>query len=290
MISKLTLGTAQFGLNYGVANKIGKIKYSEAKEIINYAEKNNIKTIDTASAYGESEKLLGQIGISGFDVVTKLPKIVNPIKNFENWFKDSLNLSLQRLKINKLSTIMIHNSDDLFGENGKSLIKFLYQAKENSIVDNIGISIYSPNEINKILNVFNFDVIQAPLNPFDNRIVTSGWMDELYKRDIKVHIRSIFLQGLLLMPYEKIPKYFYKFKSNLKQWHDWNINNNFTSIETCIGFINSFERIDKIIVGIDNLNQLQEIIKLINIRDNKFKNMDLVSNDINLIDPSRWSL
>jgi predicted aldo/keto reductase-like oxidoreductase len=92
------------------------------------------------------------------------------------------------------------------------------------------------------------------------------------------------------MPYEKIPKYFYKFKSNLKQWHDWNINNNFTPIETCIGFINTFERIDKIIVGIDNLNQLQEIIKLINIRDNKFKNMDLLSNDINLIDPSRWSL
>ena len=290
MISKLTIGTAQFGLNYGVANKIGKIKYSEAKEIINYAEKNNIKTIDTASAYGESEKLLGQIGVSDFDVITKLPKIVNPIKNFENWFKDSLNLSLQRLKINKLSTIMIHNSDDLFGENGKSLIKFLYQAKEDSIVDNIGISIYSPNEINKILNMFNFDVIQAPLNPFDNRIVTSGWMDELYKRNIKVHIRSIFLQGLLLIPYEKIPKYFYKFKSNLKQWHDWNINNNFTSIETCIGFINSFERIEKIIVGIDNLNQLQEIIKLINIRDNKFKNMDLESNDINLIDPSRWSL
>ena len=98
MISKLTIGTAQFGLNYGVANKIGKIKYSEAKEIINYAEKNNIKTIDTASAYGESEKLLGQIGISDFDVITKLPKIVNPIKNFENWFKDSLNLSLQDSK------------------------------------------------------------------------------------------------------------------------------------------------------------------------------------------------
>ena len=185
---------------------------------------------------------------------------------------------------------MIHNSDDLFGENGKSLIKFLYQAKEDSIVDNIGISIYSPNEINKILDMFNFDVIQAPLNPFDNRIVTSGWMDELYKRNIKVHIRSIFLQGLLLIPYKKIPKYFYKFKSNLKQWRDWNINNNFSSIETCIGFINSFDRIDKIIVGIDNLSQLQEIIKLTNIRDNKFKKMDLASNDINLIDPSRWSL
>ena len=80
MISKLTIGTAQFGLNYGVANKIGKIKYSEAKEIINYAEKNNIKTIDTASAYGESEKLLGQIGISDFDVITKLPKIVTLLK------------------------------------------------------------------------------------------------------------------------------------------------------------------------------------------------------------------
>ena len=88
MISKLAIGTAQFGSIYGIANKTGKIKYSEAKKIINYAEKNNIKTIDTATAYGESEKLLGQIGISDFDVITaKLPKIVNPIKNFENWFK-----------------------------------------------------------------------------------------------------------------------------------------------------------------------------------------------------------
>ena len=130
MISKLAIGTAQFGSIYGIANKTGKIKYQEAKEIIKFAEKNNIKTIDTASAYGESEKLLGQIGISDFDVITKLPKIINPIKNFDNWFKDSINLSLQRLKINKLSTIMIHNSNDLFGENGKSLIKFLYQASK----------------------------------------------------------------------------------------------------------------------------------------------------------------
>ena len=89
MISKLAIGTAQFGSIYGIANKTGKIKYSEAKEIIKFAKKNNIKTIDTASAYGESEKLLGQIGINDFEVITKLPKIINPVKNFENWFKES---------------------------------------------------------------------------------------------------------------------------------------------------------------------------------------------------------
>jgi aryl-alcohol dehydrogenase-like predicted oxidoreductase len=289
MNSKLTLGTAQFGLDYGVANKSGKIDFLNAKKIIDFAKKNGISTLDTASAYGKSEKLLGEIGIRDFEIITKLPKIPNEIKSVDEWFEENFYKSLERLKINSLSTLMVHNVSDILHEHGSALIKLLEKAKEDLLINKVGISIYSPYDLDSILNIYNFDVIQAPLNPLDTRLIESGWMDRLPQKNIDIHIRSIFLQGLLLMPYKDIPSKFNIFKHKLKEWHQWNDQNKIKPLETCIRFANSFDNVSKIIFGVDSLSQLSEIYKLSKVKNKKIQDLDIATNDDILIDPSRWS-
>ena len=98
---KIALGTAQFGSNYGIANKSGKINYKEAKKILKLAKKNKINTIDTAINYLDSEKILGKIGVRKFNIVTKLPAIPKKNKNIEKWIRSKIHKSLKRLKIKR---------------------------------------------------------------------------------------------------------------------------------------------------------------------------------------------
>ena len=286
---KLALGTVQFGLNYGISNDNGLVNKNQAKLILSQAFKSNINTLDTAAVYGVSERILGEIGINNFNVLTKLPPVPENQENIRKWAIDSIYSSMKKLNVSSIYALLLHNSVDILGEKGKVLNEVLQEFKHKGSIEKIGASIYDTAELDDIENSdIHFDIIQAPFNVFDRRLELSGWLSRLENSDTEVHIRSVFLQGLLLLSSEARPKYFAKWEGHFKLWDDWLEDNDISSLEACLNFVKSYSNVDKIIVGVTNVKQLLEIISIFEDNDNKMTPESLISNDQLLINPTNW--
>ena len=287
---KLTLGTAQFGLDYGVANAIGQVDKDETIKILTFAKQEGIDTLDTAIEYGDSEKRLGQAGIGSWNIITKLPEARVEHSDINYWVNSQINNSLLRLNVLSVYGILLHRPLQLLEKNGPQLWNSLKGLKERSVVKKIGFSVYGPDELEKLWNArFIPDIVQAPYNIFDQRLKDSGWLSKLNDNKIEVHTRSVFLQGLLLMPSDKRPKYFSKWNNLFNEWDLWLKTDNISGLEAALNFALSEYLIDKIIVGVDNKTQLSEVIsaskkytlcvpKILNTTDEK------------LINPSLWDM
>tara|TARA_B100000963_G_scaffold296499_1_gene267654 strand:- start:4368 stop:5240 length:873 start_codon:yes stop_codon:yes gene_type:complete len=288
-MTKLSLGTVQFGLNYGVANQVGKIKFEEVKKIIEFAKKSKISLIDTAVSYGDSEKIIGDIGIRDFKFVSKLPSIPKNCLDIDLWVEKNIKNTLMHLGLKTLYGLLVHNYQNLTGRFSKKLINALNRLKIDGLVKKIGISIYDPSEYEKIVHLNRFDIVQAPLNIIDRRLVESGLLSKLYSQKIEVHTRSVFLQGLLLMPREKIPKNFNRWSKIWDKWSSEIKKNKLDVIETCLLYPLSIPEIDHVIVGVDNVNQLKDIIKKSKSQNKQSDMSFMISNDQLLINPTNWN-
>jgi len=284
---KLSIGTAQFGSNYGISNKTGKIGAIEGKKIIDFAESAGINSIDTAVSYGDSEKSLGDIGISKFDVVTKIPSCKAKKNEIFNWVLNEVDNSILRLKQDKIFGLLVHDTHDLVSDNGHEIFNAMSYLKKTNKVSKIGISAYSPTQILEVTDRYNIDLVQAPLNILDRRLVESGCLASLKNKNIEVHTRSCFLQGLLLSDLSEIPFQFTKWKELFYSWHNWLKANNKNALQTCLSYPLSIKGIDRVIVGIDSLKQLKEIFSS-RIYNEAFDFPDIHSSDENLINPMNW--
>lgn len=285
---KLALGTAQFGLNYGIANQQGQITLDNAKSILSYAMDNGITTLDTAIGYGDSEKRLGEAGVENWQVVTKLPSATENCQDLESWVKEAVVNSTKRLNVKKLYGLLLHRPFELLGKDGNALFRALQQVKREGMVQKIGISIYDPSELDQLCNRFRFDLVQAPFNIVDRRILTSGWLRQLHDSGIEIHTRSIYLQGLLLMKSSKRPEKFGRWEPLWKMYDTWLKDNDVSPLQACLSFPSSFDEIGKIIVGVDSLQQLKEVVRSTDVSVPPIAD-ELASDDLELIDPARWA-
>ena len=289
MNSRLALGTVQFGLRYGVANQIGQVSRDEAAAILNYALGMGLDTIDTAIAYGESEERLGEIGVAQWQIISKLPALPETISDVAAWVTDEVLGSLSRLKVSRLHGLLLHRSQELIGHRGDTLYRTLVALKDQGRVGKIGVSIYDPDELDALWPQFSLDLVQAPFNILDRRIATSGWLTRLHNAGTEVHIRSVFLQGLLLMEPTNRPASFTRWQSLWDQWHRWLDVEALTPLQACLGFATSQAEIDRVVVGVDSLKQLREILASVAVPI-PTPPPTLKSDDLDLINPSRWKL
>jgi aryl-alcohol dehydrogenase-like predicted oxidoreductase len=283
---KLVIGSAQLGMNYGLFNN-KKISLKEFKKIEDIILKSKINFIDTATSYGDSEKIIGNSKLRNLHILTKIKLPDKKNINVKIWLLKEISKSLSKLKIKKIYGVLIHNYKDLLGKYGKNYLLSLQELKRKKIIKKIGISVYDPLEIKKILKFWKPDLIQIPLNPLDNRILNSGLIDILKRVRVKIFARSIFLQGLLINEDSSfaINK---KYKILLNKFKNWCYKNNVSLLEGCLHFVKQFKKIDYIVVGFNNYNQLKEIIEV-------FKKKQIIvprkfsTSKINLIDPRKWN-
>lgn len=259
MQNKLAIGTAQFGLDYGVSNFSGRTSPSEVQKILSYARTIGISVLDTAVAYGNSETQLGAANVQGFDIVSKLPPLQDNVGNIEKWCTQHVSESLSKLKIAKLHAVLLHKPADLLGSRGAELLKALKLAQEMNFTHKIGYSIYSVEELPPLLNVLVPELLQVPFNILDTKLVSTGWADRLKQMNVEIHVRSIFLQGLLLMMPSTRPEKFLRWSNLWKEWDSFLHEANLTEIEACVRFAHNFPQLDRIIVGVENCNQLAHI-------------------------------
>tara|TARA_B100000767_G_scaffold274240_1_gene306626 strand:+ start:1753 stop:2601 length:849 start_codon:yes stop_codon:yes gene_type:complete len=279
---KLTIGTAQFGLRYG-ANK-EKIKKSEIKKITSVLKINSIEHFDTAMSYGESEKVIGDIK-NKKKVITKIKLPSKKPKDLKKWFNRKLLRSLQKLKAKSLYGLLIHDTSDILGKNNEFLNIILDYQKKNLIM-NVGISVYEPKEIKKILQFWIPDIVQFPLNIFDQRFLKNSLLKKLKKLNIKIYARSCFLQGMLLNDHLKLGNI--KSQKLFKKYKKWCSINKINQITACLHFIKKIKHVDYLIIGFDNVIHLNQIINSFN------KKLFFVPNIFNcnekkFIDPRKWS-
>ena len=286
---KLALGTAQFGLKYGLANMADKVPGDMVEQLLKIASAFNITMLDTAIAYGDSEQVLGLYNLAKFEVVSKLPAVPSNCLNVEEWVLEQTMSSLKRLKTDKLNDLLLHRPAQLLGTNGEKIYKSILKLKEQGMVEQIGVSVYGPDELSELIKRFDFDVIQAPMNIFDRRMENTGMLKQLKKAGVAIHVRSAFLQGLLLMPSEKTPVYFTPWTPLIKHYHQWLNQQSLSPLQACLSYLNQHGDIDKIIVGVDDIWQLKQIIAAIDTPITDIPDF-LQSEDEGLINPSRWQL
>lgn len=285
---KIALGTAQFGSMYGIANRTGQISLEQGRDILARARKGDIKTLDTAVSYGDSETMLGSIGCSSWNVISKLPAIPAGITDISSWVQSEVRLSLERLRIPTLNGLLLHRPSDLLGLHGEALAENLLDLKTSGMVSKLGLSIYSPDELEPLTGFPVIDIVQAPMNIVDRGLASSGWLGKLDQRHVEIHTRSTFLQGLLVMSPAVRPAWLIKWSEIFELWDAWINETGMSRIEACLAHVRSYEQIDQIVVGVDSVGQLNEIIGALEVPPLRAPT-SLESDDQHLINPSLWA-
>lgn len=277
---KFIIGTANFSQTYGA--KPINVSNSEILKILNLAKKNNINTIDTAEAYLKKNNNLKK-NYKTFKISTKIFADSKWISL--DFCQTKLQNHFKSFACKKIETLLFHDTRILLTKKGEKIFKNLETLKKKKYFNKIGISIYDINSLSKLITKYDFDVVQCPYNILDKRILTTGWFDKLKIQNKEIHVRSIFLQGLLVNPLIYKKKYFKKWQNFFFNWFQFLKIEGMSPIDYCLNDLLRYN-FDKIIIGINSKKNLNEIINFKKIDKKKMKDFNI--NDNKLIDPRNW--
>lgn len=246
-MGKLVLGTVQFGLQYGV-NSQGRPSEASVREILARAQEGGITTLDTSSAYGNAEELLGRCMPEGaLRVVSKYPKGEIPVR-------EMFDTTLKRLGTERLYGYLLHHFQ-LFRER-PSIWEEIISLREEGKVQKIGFSLYSPAELDFILDSgVPFDLLQFPYNIFDRQF--EPYMADLHSRGVEIHVRSTFLQGLFFMDRNALPGKLQPLKKYLLELDRRSSESGLSIDELALNYNLQNPCIDGVLIGVDNVEQLE---------------------------------
>ena len=281
MLDKIAIGTVQFGLEYGINNTTGQIKRDEISKILNRCKEVGIMHIDTASAYGNAEEVLGEtIQLEGltnsFQITTKYKG--DRVNNLSL----STQESLQKLKVEKLHCQMFHSYQDF--KHTEYLIK-------PDSVDKMGVSVYTNEELLDTIKDPKICVVQCPFNLLDNHSVRGESLKLAKEMGVEVQVRSAFLQGLFFMDRDRLPFALLELKGPLQELYKICSDNQITMSHLALGYCLSKDYIDKVVIGVDSLEQLNTNIEAIQtpLPKSIIEEIDKIKvNNQTLLNPTNW--
>ena len=285
-MNRIVLGGAQLGLPYGILNGGETLSREEVARILDTAVDHGIDSIDTAIAYGHSESIIGEISQNRFKIISKLPPLPVDISNVSEWVYSQVQGSLSRLKCTSLDALLLHRPQDLTGAQGVELYAAIESLMAEKMIHRFGVSIYSPDDLEGIIDTFEIHVVQAPLNVFDRRIL--GVTNQLSALDIEVHVRSVFLQGVLIASPQDRPHRFEPWSEHFALFDEWVRSSGVSAMACCMGFALQQPGIAKLVIGTTSAESLDEIMNSI---PNSVLEVPthLQSSVEQLIDPRFWN-
>jgi aryl-alcohol dehydrogenase-like predicted oxidoreductase len=304
---KLALGTVQFGLDYGISNKNGQVDKGQVTDIIKLAMSLGIDTLDCAGAYGDSEQILGHIiaqlpSHQQFNIVSK----ISPLTNEQSSINDSFSMSLKNLHCDKIDTLLFHRAENLLNHPKKELLfEQLQGLKSQGKVNRIGVSVYSPEQLKTIALNYPIELAQVPMNVFDQRFISSDMIKLCQQKNIKFHVRSLFLQGLLFIEHDKLPTYFAPYQEKFKCFSTLAKHLNCSKLALALVIVaqnshnikvdNTSEPndiIEKVVVGVCSAKQLTEIVNAYqqaqNLPISMQEILSLADDRVGFINPAMW--
>ncbi|MFD2247653.1 aldo/keto reductase [Pontibacter ruber] len=255
-INRLILGTAQFGLNYGISNQRGQIPQEEVKAILAKATQAGITTLDTAAAYGNSEQRIGNaLAEAGTDfrIISKYPPN-RPDQSIKQAFEESL----ERLGVPKLYGYLLHSYSTYSSK--PAVLEELQELKASGLVEKVGISLYHPQEAEELLSAnAPIDIVQFPYSIFDRRF--DEVLPKLQQQGIEAHVRSVYLQGLYFMQPDKLPQHLQPVAAKIAALQQLAQEYQLPLGAVCLGFALANPYISNAVIGVESLQTLLENIR-----------------------------
>lgn len=288
---KISLGTVQWGHSYGLTDDSSIVSHAEINSLIELAMKENIYCLDTSQNYGNAEELIGKYVGMKIPSITKMSIQAREVSSntAENIVKNSINISRNKLNVQTLKGILIHNTDFLYSKYAPKYIDALIKAKNSGLIHKFGFSIYESRDLINVLNLCDPDILQIPLNVFNQEFLTCPMIAKLSYRGCEIHARSIFLQGLLLLKMKSLPDFFKRYQKDLFEWKEFCIQNEISPMEGCISFIKTAKYVDVVILGVNSKKQFQENITAFN-QSLRLDYSRFSKRENNLTDPRQWNL
>lgn len=288
MSVELALGTVQFGTAYGVAGRGEAVPEHEVQAILATAWEAGIRLLDTAPGYGDIEQRLDQLaGELRFAVVSKVPALPRDASYGEvsEFVASSIGRSLERLG-GRLEAILFHRGEDLLEQQGEAAWRAAHAAIAKANI-RLGASCYAPEVAVAIHQRFAVPVVQLPGNALDQRLAQPQAEDAL--RGVEVHLRSVFLQGLLLMPTARAVARIPVSAAALAAWHQWCAQRSVEPLQAALGVAKSLPNVRYCIVGVDRREQLEAVIAAWR-RAQPQRSAATATVDAAVIDPRSWGL
>jgi len=286
---KLALGTVQFGLDYGISNHDGQVMPAQVNEILAIASKANISAFDTASSYGNSEAIIGTLMTKEHhDIDAHYLGKIAPTTAPDSVI-DEVKQSLSDLNIKQFECISSHHAQWLLNDDSEQNYQALLSTKQNQLTKKIGCSVYSIEQALALIRRFNIDVIQLPANICDQQVLDNEFLAFCQQENIEIHIRSLFLQGALLMPTSKLPAHLKTLSTTHTKLDNLSSQLNVSRMALLLAPFIQHPNISKIIVGCCSSTELAEIVRAYGFAKNcHFNYQDFAILDDNITNPSKW--
>jgi aryl-alcohol dehydrogenase-like predicted oxidoreductase len=294
-ISRLILGTAPFGLPYGLGSSGQAVSRAEVERILALAWEHGIDTLDTAAAYGEAESVIGgaKSKQARFKIVSKTPRIGKDriAKDDVEKVHAAARASIERLKIESLDSLLVHHAPDLLAPGGAEVFRALQALKQEGVAGRLGVSVYDAEVLNSVLTSYPIEVVQLPLNLLDQRFARDGTLAALAKRGIEVHARSIFLQGVLSTDPEKLPPRFENARARLSLLRSEATAAGMSAQAAALGYVSGCKEVTRIVIGVQSAGELMtDIAAFTNIPSRLDIDFSAYAmDDPEIIDPRRWT-
>lgn len=282
--NKLIIGTAQFIKHYGIFRKNQK----QFNNFLGLFKNKNI-TFDTSPTYSSVEKFIGR-NFKNKKISSKLPSLQNiPSKRIEEKINFFINQTLKDTQCKKIDYYLVHDENDLIKKDAKKIFYILEKFKKKKIISKIGVSIYDFSKLERIIDRFKLDVVQVPFNIIDRRLIKFYKKNKKKLKNIKIHIRSVFLQGLLLADYNLAKRKINNRQSLnvLFEYFNWCDKSKLKKIQICLNFLNSNRFFNNLVVGFDNVAQYKDF-------SNYYKNSikiypkKIFTDNNKLVNPNHW--
>lgn len=288
---RLGLGTVQFGLDYGVSNTAGQVPRDEVARILEGARDAGITVLDTAAAYGESETVLGEMLLpqDRFAIVSKTIPLrcdsIGPADILK--IRDGFAASMARLRCSSLDAILVHDANDLLVPGGERVYAQLREWRDAGKVSRIGVSAYDAAQIDAVFLRYDLDLVQLPLNVFDQRLVRDGTLVGLSRKGVAIHARSIILQGALVTDADALPPFLAPLRPKLIAYRALLAANGTSALAGALGFVRHLPEVEVALIGVVSRGQLDECVAAY--AAPMMLDLDQFSvDDPGLIDPRRW--
>ena len=288
---RLALGTVQFGVDYGISNTRGRIPSPLVSEILAVARSAGVDVLDTACLYGDAEAVLGAAlpQESSVRIITKTPRFDDGAPGQPERLREALDGSLGRLRRDRVDGLLFHHAPDLLGPHGDELWGAAVALHDEGRVCAIGASVYAPADAGRLLDRYPLEIVQLPLNVLDRRFVEGGILARLAGAGVEVHVRSAFLQGLLLMKPSVVHSYFEPIRPLLTRYHAARAAAGLSAVEAALGFLRDVPGIARVVVGVTRPEELRECVAAAVCP----KTMDYTPyscQDPAMVEPFRWEL
>jgi aryl-alcohol dehydrogenase-like predicted oxidoreductase len=286
-MNKLILGTAQFGLNYGINNSNGQPSFDQVAELLDFASLNGISELDTANAYGNAQEVLGQY----------FEKSLNQFRVKSKFILDS-NFNFKSQLLNTLATLKLKSLDGYYFHRFNDYLSFQYFdqakiAKEEGLIKFLGVSLYKNEELEIVAKDERIDLIQLPFNLLDNDVNKQELLKIAHENGKKIYVRSVFLQGLFFKETNSLPVNLLPLKRTLQKLHQIIHDSKFSIEELALNYVHSKSFIDGILIGVDSVDQLSKNLKSLEISppSNIFQEIENIKIEHkNLLTPANWSI